>query len=904
MGKSLKMRTGAALVSAAMGLALIPNIVGAPKVRADYFPKTQYNSQMGIKGIRSPLKPSTKDTAWKGDYVWFGFYDSNPIKFRVLSTRTDAYGGDTMLLDSDKVLFEDVFDDTEPYTGDWDGSHMQQVLNGDFLKKFTDIEKASIITSKMDGGVAYPEGSFEAYFYGASVGVNDQVFLLDLGELFNTDYGYFADIGVDDGWSPGYYDFHTVKNHVKSNDYYWMRSKFIYDSDWAACVYPDGGPGERDADEAVGVAPAMNIDLDAILLNSCVLEKSGSGSEYKLTLIDQDMGISLTEGELIERSDTRQFKIPYTLTGAHADRTNCVRVLILDKEYQPKNANNAKIIYYNEIDAYLSGTSAVATFDFPDFVNIEGWGESYHVYILAEQVDATVYGEHRSDYASVPVEIPAPWRSVTIDISNGVSETLTDDEANAVLALAFDDVCKYYASSKYFYLDLDSDGNHDVMIPFNTDTQVLYQAGDTNLEGTFTFTRDQLKSTMYKEITFVFDRALTLTFDANGGSGTMDPIPTYVGEMIVLPECAFTPPVGMKFLRWNCGAPGETIRVSSSEVITAQWTPIMYSITVTSDGNGTAWASPSTAAMGTSVTLLATPNAGYKLKEYQVISGGVTITGDSFVIGACDVVIKAIFEVAPNEPEPQPIKAPSFEDFVERLYTVALGRASEPEGKAFWVDQVVNKGFTGADCARFFMLGAPEFLGRNLTDDEFVEVLYKTYFDRASEPDGKAYWMGRLASGTERAVLVEEFIESVEWCNVCASYGVKSGAKYHKATTPSYNSYMFATRLYTWCLGRDPEIDGLDYWALALTNLEVSGYQAASLFFTSDEFIGLKTTNEDYLVRLYLTFMDREPEVEGFTYWLSLLNAGIHRNEVMRAFAGCPEFQQICNQYGIERGEI
>ncbi|MBP5492915.1 MAG: DUF4214 domain-containing protein [Clostridiales bacterium] len=258
----------------------------------------------------------------------------------------------------------------------------------------------------------------------------------------------------------------------------------------------------------------------------------------------------------------------------------------------------------------------------------------------------------------------------------------------------------------------------------------------------------------------------------------------------------------------------------------------------------------------------------------------------------------------PDPSTPEPGKDPSFEDFVERLYVVALGRPSEAEGKAFWVDQVVNKGFTGADCARFFMLGAPEFLGRNLTDDEFVEVLYKTYFDRDSEPDGKAYWLGRLASGTERAVLVEEFIESVEWCNVCATYGVKSGARYHKATIPSKNAVKFATRLYTCCLGRDPEEDGLNYWSLALTNLEATGYQAASLFFTLPEFVGLKTTDEEYLTRLYTTFMGREPEADGFNYWLGLLNGGTDRNDVMKAFASCPEFQQICNQYGIDRGQI
>ena len=347
-----------------------------------------------------------------------------------------------------------------------------------------------------------------------------------------------------------------------------------------------------------------------------------------------------------------------------------------------------------------------------------------------------------------------------------------------------------------------------------------------------------------------------------------------------------------------------------------------YGISVISDGNGTASASVSAAPEFALVTLTATANEGYAFKEWQVVTGDVTIADPSaatttFEMGAGNVEIKAVFDLIPQTPEPgpgpvdptdptnpQPGRDPSFEDFVERLYVVALGRASEPEGKAFWVDQVVNKGLTGADCARFFMLGAPEFLGRNLTDDEFVEVLYKTYFDRDSEPDGKAYWLGRLASGTERAVLVEEFIESVEWCNVCAMYGVKSGARFHKATVTSKNAVKFATRLYTCCLGRDPEEEGLSYWALALTNLDVSGYTAASCFFTLPEFVGLKTSNEEYLTRLYTTFMGREPEADGFNYWLGLLNGGTAREDVMKAFASCPEFQEICNQYGIERGEI
>ena len=72
-----------------------------------------------------------------------------------------------------------------------------------------------------------------------------------------------------------------------------------------------------------------------------------------------------------------------------------------------------------------------------------------------------------------------------------------------------------------------------------------------------------------------------------------------------------------------------------------------YFITVTDDGNGTASASAATAAPGEEVTLSATPNAGYRFKEWQVMSGGITVTDNKFAIGTADVEIKAVFEEIP-----------------------------------------------------------------------------------------------------------------------------------------------------------------------------------------------------------------------------------------------------------------
>ena len=69
-----------------------------------------------------------------------------------------------------------------------------------------------------------------------------------------------------------------------------------------------------------------------------------------------------------------------------------------------------------------------------------------------------------------------------------------------------------------------------------------------------------------------------------------------------------------------------------------------YTVTVTDDGNGTASAGLEASLAGETITLTATPNANYRFKEWQVISGGVTLTEDSFTMPAADVEIKAVFE--------------------------------------------------------------------------------------------------------------------------------------------------------------------------------------------------------------------------------------------------------------------
>ena len=145
----------------------------------------------------------------------------------------------------------------------------------------------------------------------------------------------------------------------------------------------------------------------------------------------------------------------------------------------------------------------------------------------------------------------------------------------------------------------------------------------------------------------------TITFNAGGGSGNMDSVTVKTGTNYILPECGFTAPTDQEFKAWEISGTeykvGDTYTVSGDTEIKALWensviTPTTYTVTVSNDGNGTGTATPSTAAAGTEITLTATPNKGYHFKEWEVISGGVTIKDDKFLMPNDNVEVKAIFE--------------------------------------------------------------------------------------------------------------------------------------------------------------------------------------------------------------------------------------------------------------------
>ncbi len=249
---------------------------------------------------------------------------------------------------------------------------------------------------------------------------------------------------------------------------------------------------------------------------------------------------------------------------------------------------------------------------------------------------------------------------------------------------------------------------------------------------------------------------------------------------------------------------------------------------------------------------------------------------------------------------PTPGQEEQLKAFIVRLYVNVLGRKSYAESEVdYWYQKLVSKESTGADVAMGFFCSI-EFKEKGLSDEEYVDVLYRVMFDRAAGASEIKYWTDKLEIGMSREFVYVGFANSNEFMQVCNNYGVNRGT----ITWTAYRDQnegvtAFVNRLYNRALNRKGEDGGMELWTRTILCKEKTVEEVACGFIFSDEFLDKHYVNEEYIKILYRTFMDRECGLTELLHWVSKLNAGMSREEVFREFVRSPEFSGIMQKYGI-----
>jgi len=240
--------------------------------------------------------------------------------------------------------------------------------------------------------------------------------------------------------------------------------------------------------------------------------------------------------------------------------------------------------------------------------------------------------------------------------------------------------------------------------------------------------------------------------------------------------------------------------------------------------------------------------------------------------------------------------------YISRLYDYVLQRPVDGPGLDYWEGRMRTDASAAVVAWGFF--NSDEFKSRGLSDEEYLDILYRSILGRPADEPGLEYWKEQLKSGFPRNRVLEGFIDSTEFGAICNEYGVERGhITLSDILDIHYKAAQFVTRAYRIILQRDPDEPGLRDWVDRLSSGRSSASDVIYGFFASPEFISRNFSDEDYVEFLYQALLSRGSDEQGKANWVSILqDSQTTRMYLLKGFIDSAEFAQLCASYEIPKG--
>ncbi len=248
---------------------------------------------------------------------------------------------------------------------------------------------------------------------------------------------------------------------------------------------------------------------------------------------------------------------------------------------------------------------------------------------------------------------------------------------------------------------------------------------------------------------------------------------------------------------------------------------------------------------------------------------------------------------------------PGAGQFVTRLYNYALGRDPDAQGYADWTNALLNGDVNAAEVATG-ILNSDEYVNLNADDTSYVTTLYHVFFNRDPDATGLSVWVTALESGTERRDILMGFINSVEWANLCATYGVYSGSTSAPTVelVPTESHYNFVSNLFKYFTVHNYTDEEINTVATDLVYLRTNCRQVAYDLIFSDEYVALAkaSTPARVVETFFKAFNGRNPLPAETSALCDAMNGVLNIDYLYNYFVNRNSFAVNCVNRGLMPG--
>ena len=118
------------------------------------------------------------------------------------------------------------------------------------------------------------------------------------------------------------------------------------------------------------------------------------------------------------------------------------------------------------------------------------------------------------------------------------------------------------------------------------------------------------------------------------------------------------------------------------------------------------------------------------------------------------------------------------------------------------------------------------------------------------------------------------------------------------------NAAEYVRHLYNTILSREPDENGWKFWIERINNGKSTPADEIRLFTESTEFMNHGYSDEEFIGIAYEAFCRRSPSDEEISQNLSSLGEGYTRSWILSRLAHSDEFRAMCEEYSISGGEV